>query len=395
MTDKIAIIGVDGGASKVNAHLIKYDGEYFSLENSKYTKEYKNYADFRLNFKPINLATQLQQINENSIELTGAEIIQSNAYYAAFIDVIKGIVSTEKVIIGIGMPGIKSADGRGIIAMANGPRMPHFASIIEKLLTADGIALAKPIVKIGSDADYCGVGEEFTHKGLFRGVQNAYYLGGGTGVADAMKLNGKLLSFDSCNSWIAKTWEFNSGDGNSMEKYCSANGIQEIYGKKEKFNRTEMSSLKAYIIAILGEAYDGNKNAIDTWKIATKNIAELLFERICTIYSGWQNNFEFINPGRGKLATNHDFKGSLLDKIVIGQRLGDTIRMKVAESIITQPILNYLSQLINDSASLDSAAKSHYLKNGKFKRKIFTTSKLREAPALGAGIDAFKSYIQE
>ena len=38
------------------------------------------------------------------------------------------------------------------------------------------------------------------------------------------------------------------------------------------------------------------KAAITTWQIVSKNLAELLFERICTFYSGSQNNFSFINP---------------------------------------------------------------------------------------------------
>ena len=64
----------------------------------------------------------------------------------------------------------------------------------------------------------------------FEDVENAYYLGGGTGAADALKLHGKLISFDKCKNWIAKTWEMSDKNGKSMEIYCSANGIQSIYG---------------------------------------------------------------------------------------------------------------------------------------------------------------------
>ena len=71
-------------------------------------------------------------------------------------------------------------------------------------------------------------------------------------------------------------------------------------------------------------------------------------------------------------------KETLLDKIVIGQRLGETFKMILAEKIIIKPILNYLSNLVNESNFLDDSAKSHYLENGAFKRELITASELEK-----------------
>ena len=314
MSDKLTIIGIDGGASKVSAHVVEFKGKSFSLGSAKSTKEYKNYIDFQKNFKPVDLTNQLSQIHDNSIKLTESEIVHANAYYSTFADAIEEIVSSidyEHLLIGIGMPGIKSTDGRGIIVMANGPRMPNFASEVEQRLSVKNIVLVKSIAKLGSDADYCGIGEEFTENGAFKIVKNAYYLGGGTGAADALKLHGKLIPLDDCKSWFAKTWEFKTDSAKSMETFCSARGIQSIYGEIADVSNDDLIKNGIYLEQILVKAGEGEKGAIITWEIVSKNISELIYERISTIFSGWQNNFLFINPNREILESNHNFKGDI------------------------------------------------------------------------------------
>jgi len=400
MSDNITIIGIDGGASKVSAHIINVseNGKNFSLSDKSTIKEYHKYPNFQADFSPVILPIQLEQIQNKNIELTPTEIKQSKAYYDAFIDAIQEIATksnAENILIGIGMPGIKSKDERGIIAMANGPRMLNFTSEIENRLAANGFALAHPIFKLGSDADYCGVGEEFAENGAFQNIENAYYLGGGTGAADALKLHGKLVSVDDCKTWFAKTWEFQSETGKSMETYCSARGIQSIYSEITGISQSELIENNIYLEQILSRAIDGEDNAINTWKIVNQKIAELLYERISNLYSGWQNNFKFLNPERSQLEKNQKYKGTLLDKIVIGQRLGNLFKMESAKDIIVNPILNNLTQLITDSNILDDKAKSHYLVNNHFNKDIITTSNLREAPALGAGIEAWNNYAND
>ena len=64
----------------------------------------------------------------------------------------------------------------------------------------------------------------------------------------------------------------------------------------------------------------------------------------------------------------------------------------MAQKYLIEPLIKKLSELISKSEFLDEHAKSHYLKSGKFDNKIIIVSQLREAPALGAGIDAFINF---
>lgn len=397
MSKKPTIIGIDGGASKVNAHVVDVaeDKKRFSLAKYNSIKEYGEYSEFQEDFTPVDLPIQLSQINENNIILTQAENEHAKAYYSAFIDAITEIIkitSPESLLIGIGMPGVKSTDKRGIVAMANGPRMPNFAAKIEQRLSNTGITLAQPITKLGSDADYCGIGEEYAEQGAFKEFENAYYLGGGTGAADALKLNGKLISLDNCKSWIAKTWEYSDENGNSMERYCSAKGIQSIYGELKGIAQAELSKDNIYLEQIITRAVSDEKEAVETWQIVNIKIAELLFERISTIYSGWQNNFSFINQNKQPISPNHQYEKTLLDRIIIGQRLGTILSDPIAITYFLEPLKKNLSELISKSNSLDDHAKSHYLDNSKFNHQIIMPSQLHEAPALGAGIDAFRNF---
>ncbi|MEE8341469.1 MAG: hypothetical protein V3R52_05175, partial [Candidatus Neomarinimicrobiota bacterium] len=181
MKKRPLIIGIDGGASKVSAFVVEAadGGNSFKLGVHNSTREYH---DFQSDFTPVDLPTQLEQIYHNNIMLTPAEEDQAKVFSEAIFEVISDIVQVtkpENILIGIGMPGIKTADKRGIAAMANGPRMPNFVREIEQKLSAAGIALATPVGKLGSDADYCGIGEEYAENGGFRTTENAYYLGGG------------------------------------------------------------------------------------------------------------------------------------------------------------------------------------------------------------------------
>ncbi|GAJ18497.1 unnamed protein product, partial [marine sediment metagenome] len=122
-----------------------------------------------------------------------------------------------------------------------------------------------------------------------------------TGTADALKLHGELVSLDDCKSWIAKTWEMCDENGTSMEIYCSANGIQSVYSKLKGISQSALSENKIYLEQILELAAKDDKVAIATWQTVSKRLADLLFERITTIYRGWQNNFSFIDQNRTPL----------------------------------------------------------------------------------------------
>lgn len=387
---KYTIIGIDGGATKASAWEILYDKSTKSFTQGKNhsEKKYSSIPASIVDFKPIDIKIQLAEREEGSISPTIDEQQQASVFVEACATAIEEIVEAtenKNILIGLGMPGLKTADKRGIAVMANGPRMINFCDLLEARLKAVEIQLVVPVNQLGSDADYCGIGENFCTNGAFVDIENGYYLGGGTGVADALKLNNQLIPFDAVKDWMAKTWELKSSVGKSLEKYCSAAGIQSIYAELSGVKLSELNQNEIYPPQIIKKAMDGENAAIETFNHVTTQLAELICSRITTLALGWQTDFEFVTPLRSKLSNKHEYLGLTLDKIILGQRLGDLYDSREAESILKIPLVAKLKTLIDENKLLSSDIKNHYAQL----EKIIMVSQLREAPALGAGIDAF------
>ena len=390
----ILLIGIDGGATKVSGWVINYQEQtqLFQLSDINLQKKYSDYPDFNPGYTPVDIKTQLDEMNKE-IHLTMEEKKQGDVYMKTAADVIIGLLKKfpeKKALIGIGMPGLKTADKRGISAIANGPRMPGYSEFIELKIREENLTPGAPIAHLGSDADYCGLGEEYSADGLFKDVRNAYYLGGGTGVADALKLEGKLIPFDQAKSWIAKAWEMLCDKGISFERYASAAGIQFIYSRYSNIPVEELNNNHIYPPQILEKALSDDKAAVDTINDVSIYIATLIYERITTIYSGWSGLFSFVNPARELTEKDHKYRGVLLDRIIIGQRLGDLLDDSKQTPLLWSRIIERLSELF--SKSNDNRLKKNYLQNGRFREDFITISKLREAPAIGAGVDAWITY---
>ncbi len=393
MDNNFLLIGIDGGASKVSGWQVilnEKDGS-FSLGNEHTERSYNEIPGFISNFKSIELAKQLAEKETGHINPTEDEQQQSAVYVETCAQVIEELIKrykNNKVLIGLGMPGLKTEDQRGIVIIANGPRMIRFADQLERRLQIREINLIQPIQKLGSDADYCGIGENYSEKGLFRDIENGYYLGGGTGAADAMKLNGQLIPFDKAKGWITKSWEMQNSDGKSIEQYASSRGMRNIYAEISGRNISELHEKQIYPPQITDLAKGGDMAAKKTFELITENLALLLYERITTLFAGWQGLFTFINLNKPRLFKDHPFRNRVFDRIIVGQRLGELFESQTGSVILKQPLINKLDQLIQQSNILDSTAKEHY----KNMNAIIKESKLRAAPALGAGIDAYLNW---
>jgi predicted NBD/HSP70 family sugar kinase len=394
----ILLIGIDGGATKVAAWQVNAEdnGKTFSLGDKNAVVNYNQLPDFDANFTPQLLNTQLSEFRAHEIKTTPDEDKQGEVYISACSKAVASLaqsISASTLLLGIGMPGLKTADKRGIAVLVNGPRIPEYAACLEEKLKQAGISLAAPIHKLGSDADYCGIGENYAKHSNFSNIQSAYYLGGGTGAADAMKLNGRLLPFDDAKAWIAKSWEMQNDHKISLEKYASAAGIQYIYAQNAGRTLQEIQESKLYPHQIAEQALTGDKPARQTFTDIANNLSLLLYERITTLHCGWQNLFSFVNAGRAIPQKEHPFLGNLFDRIIIGQRLSELMRSRPGQELLTIPLLDTLSRLINDSTCLDEQTKAHHLHGTIFRSERLVFSTLREAAALGAAIDAYQRFI--
>ncbi|MCB0283681.1 MAG: ROK family protein [Calditrichae bacterium] len=389
----ILIIGVDGGATKVSAWEVVFDDKkrVFSMGKNHAEKKYSEITGFVANFQPVNIQQQLKERDENNINPNSEEKQQESVYVQACADVIHQVAAASeksRILVGIGMPGLKTDDKRGIAVVANGPRMINYSDLLERLLRDSNLEMIAPVHHLGSDADYCGIGENYSDQGIFKDCENAYYLGGGTGVADALKLKGQLLPFDATKDWIAKTWEMKSSNGKSLERFCSAGGIQSVYSELSGVEVSELNKRQIYPLQIAALSLDAEDAAVKTMNQLVSNLGDLFISRITTLYSGWNNEFEFMNPNRPALSSTHEYKGMVFEKIILGQRLGDLYISEQGVKSLQEPLIAKIKSWISETNILDMQAKEHYNKID----SIIVTSKLREAPALGAGIDAFFSW---
>ena len=155
-----------------------------------------------------------------------------------------------------------------------------------------------------------------------------------------------MVPFDQISSWIAKTIELKTRNGESLESYTSMSGINKLINR-----------LTSHDIG--------------------KIISELLFERISTIYSGWNNQYQ-INRS---IISTHPYMNILLDQIIIGQRLSIFLQSKIGNDIY-----NYIVSGLKDQCSkANPIVKAHFIKDENFITKRILLSKLREAPILGMG----------
>ena len=203
-----------------------------------------------------------------------------------------------------------------------------------------------------------------------------------------MKLGGNLVPLDTAKSWLLKSWEMVNQDQVALERFASAGGIQSIYSEYSGISIASLSTEAIYPDVILERATQKEEPALKTFADVSLNLAELLFERIETIFSGWSGRFGLINPNRETPSSEHSFLGTILDRIIIGQRLGDLLESSKGSENFWEPLVCQLENLISKSDKLDSTAKSAYVINDKLNPDLIRISTLRDAPVLGAGIDA-------
>ena len=391
------LIGVDGGATEIKAHAVNCHesgrSTAFELRPESAARIYPRVAEFT----PVPVAEQFGQRDAGNVQLTAAEIEQGRKWVRAAAEAIVEVAracGARRVLVGIGMPGLKTPDGRGIGVINNGPRIPEYLEALEQTLEADGVGLVCPVAALGSDADYCGLGEEHAADGLFRGVTQAYYAGCGTGIADAMKLEGQLVTFDAAKPWMMKAWQIPSALGPTFEKLVSAQSLNRVYcGLLPRATVSDAgTSATSYPEAAAAAGHATARTWLDT---AALVLAELIFERLWTIKNGRADA-----PHRGeayaRLSPDHAYHGVLLDRVVIGQRLGLIHAAPEYHAVFRDRLDAHLAALL--AGCDDAELRRTYLVDqggaagGLVLRPGFVqASRLRAAPALGAAVAAVQA----
>lgn len=349
-------IGIDGGATKISAGIVrKVDSLTYTLDSEPVAVEIKKCPSFSQEFQPVSIERQLDEYDSGSHQLSIEEERQGIAYAEAcelVLSKISELKPIDDLSIGLGMPGMKTGDNQGISVMNNGPRMPRFLDVLNRRLSMAEFP-ARKIKMLGNDNNYCGLGEVFSENGLLRNIKNGLYIGGGTGIADALVLDGKLVPFESVKNQFKRTWEISNQDSVSIESLISQSGLMNLKAKTTGQSVSELEKNKIFPDSFLG---------IDEEITSTflSNLAWLIHHRICT-FAG-------------------NFKQSMFDRIVLGQRLGIMLNKKPD---LLKTVIKNVKAAISDSSNLNQDVKNHYLNSDFIK-----TSNLIHAPIIGAAVDA-------
>ena len=266
------LLGIDCGGTKVLAQSASFDSETGLVSPGEFHLEV-NYSDspnWNPNFIPIHLDLQRQEFSERNIFLTEPEMDQGDV----IVETIQNVIfKSESDSIGLCFPGIKN--DRGVVIMANGPRIPD---LLERIPEIDSLY---------NDSDCCVVGEWKSTIGKMKNAKNSVYIGGGTGIADGIILNGELIDFNERDD-VKRSWELIMENGQSVESCLSP---------KEMIDQWNFS----------------NKDKVITLDQLSKNKnSKLIFNKAIIAFSYLvQNRIQFFRSNN-----------SIIEKIVMGQRLG-------------------------------------------------------------------------
>lgn len=336
------LIGLDGGATKLAAH------EVVALSDSEAAPLALGggaaVERVPLGFAPVALDEQLAERDSPRIDALEREA--GRAWIAAAARAIAGAAGDRRRLrLGVCMPGLKTEDARGICVLRHGPRMPRFADELETELASLGFDLVARVPRLIGDGEACGLGEIAADGGSFRGCAQAYYVGGGTGVAEAIVLDGVVRTLDAIG--LPRAWELRRAGGECFEDLVSMKGI----------NARAPRGGAALAEHVEERAVAGDRTAARTLVDAAEALAELVALRaksLCLLAGG---------PRR-------------LERVVLGQRTASLFTDVRLDAWFRGPLEHALASRIARSAG--SALPTDFLR----------ASRLRAAPAIGAAATA-------
>lgn len=294
-SDTPLLVGVDGGATEVKAVAVIEVAGGWTAGAAR--------AAFRHElvpgFEPVAIDVQQDQFARDEVRCTALELEAAERWIESFACAVASIaacVGTAHVVVGVCAPGLKSRDGRGIVVAKNGPRVLDLVDRLEARLVREGLRLAQPIPPLLGDGFACGLGEDASPGGGFRGVQSAYFVGGGTGLAECFKLAGRVHDMDGLASMSRKAWQVVSARGKTYEELLSMRGLnarfRELGGKPDVTPESAISSGDSAALRALEECAD--------------TLVELVRLRVEEV---------------------RDARGIALERVVVGQRLGQLLAL--------------------------------------------------------------------
>ena len=243
-------LGVDCGATKimVQSGFLSSDSNKIIPGPIHQEYHYSDHPDWNEHYDPVPIDIQRFEYASDNISLEEEEIKQGNVIIDTIVESIANIDGHK---IGLCFPGIK--DDKGVTVMANGPRIPELNDRINKIET------------ILNDSDCCVLGEWKSTIGKMQDMHNGIYIGGGTGIADGVIVDGNLLDLNKVEG-LPRSWEMNINTKETVESRLSPAGIIRRYNKSNGSKITtliDLSNEKAFNEII--------EKALDAFSLLVKN----------------------------------------------------------------------------------------------------------------------------
>jgi glucokinase len=210
----------------------------------------------------------------------------------------KYTVSFPEIIgVGIGFPGLISADRRKVIMLPNIPSVENapIMDLMEK-------EFPDILIKIENDAKCAALGEY--HFGENKGLDNFMLIALGTGVGSGAIINKQL--FIGARGNAMEIGHIFLSDGKTLEQHIGSNQLfkyaSEVISKAPE-NSTKLKGITLTGIALQNAARAGDINAIEIYNYAGNLIGETLTSviRVLDITTiifggGISEAFEFLVP---------------------------------------------------------------------------------------------------
>ena len=290
------ILGIDGGASKVFSQLYIFKDNNTVVDQSDiYECRYEEINGHIQSFSPISLNVQKKEMIDNNYQISNDEKKQAGTVIKAIVKSIEYFINDKIDHLGFCFPGVKMKEKDGISIMANGPRNPYMLKELNENITKN-IGLNIKLKKIYDDSLSCVNGERFSLSGKLKEISDAIYIGGGTGIADGILYNKKLIDLN-IDKDLKKSWEIIMPNGETIEECMSLAGLCKKWKKRKPISIELLNNL-------FDKASEKHELATDIIETAGQAFQLLINERI--------NFFEAYKR--------------FPEKIVIGQRMGQILK---------------------------------------------------------------------
>jgi hypothetical protein len=164
-------------------------------------------------FRPVPLREQLAYPGE----LTALEEVCGSQRVRLLAEWVSSVASGRSFRLGVCAPGLKTSDGLGIQAWRNGPRRLTFLRDLERSIRGAGGEVVGPLAPLCPDSLACALGESRGGEGALREISNGLCVSGGSGVGEALLVDGSCFALDELEPPLPRAWELAGGDGGSLE----------------------------------------------------------------------------------------------------------------------------------------------------------------------------------